>query len=172
MSNKSSKAAQSKRTNRLPIRGAGVAYAAALAGTLVLSACANNVIREGHQFQEEDLAQIHEGMTKDQVTLALGTPDTQSAVNGGAYYYISQTAVQRAAFMAPEVTDRHVIAVYFNNKDRVQQISNYGLQDGKVVDFVKRQTPTYTHDKTLLQELFRNVGASPTIPGMGRDSSR
>ena len=107
-------------------------------------------------------------MSKDQVTLALGTPDTQSAVGGGAYYYISTTATQPMAFMTPEVTERRIVAVYFNKQDRVEKIANYGLQDGMVVDFVSRQTPAYTRDQGLLKELFRNIGAGPSIPGLGR----
>jgi outer membrane protein assembly factor BamE (lipoprotein component of BamABCDE complex) len=143
-----------------------VSSAVLIAGCLLLAGCGGNVIRQGHQFQEEDVAQVREGMGKDQVVLALGTPDTQSAVGGGAYYYISQTAVQKMAFMTPEVTDRHVVAIYFSNKDRVEQIANYGLKDGKVFDFVKRQTPTYSRDQGLLKEIFRNIGAGPAIPGM------
>jgi outer membrane protein assembly factor BamE (lipoprotein component of BamABCDE complex) len=139
-----------------------------VAGCLFLTACGGNVIRQGHQFQDEDLNQVREGMSKDQVTLALGTPDTQSAVSGGAYYYISTTAVQPMAFMTPSVTDRHVVAIYFNNKDRVEKIANYGLKDGVVVDFVSRETPAYTRDQGLLKEIFRNIGASPAIPGMNR----
>jgi outer membrane protein assembly factor BamE (lipoprotein component of BamABCDE complex) len=172
MSNQSSGAARLKREVLRIFRPRRAGGAAAVAGALLLAGCAGNVIREGHQFQEEDLAQIREGMSKDQVTLALGTPDTKSTVNGGAYYYISQTAVQRAAFMAPEVTDRHIVAIYFNNKDRVEKIANYGMQDGKVVDFVTRETPTFTRDQGLLRELFRNVAASPTMPGMGRGETR
>ncbi len=148
---------------RAPLRSAVI-----IAGCLVLAGCGGNVIRQGHQFQEEDLNQVREGMSKEQVTLALGTPDTQSAVSGGAYYYISTTAVQSMAFMSPSVTDRHVVAIYFSNKDRVEKIAHYGLKDGQVVDFVSRETPSYTRDQGLLKEIFRNIGATPSIPGMNR----
>jgi outer membrane protein assembly factor BamE (lipoprotein component of BamABCDE complex) len=147
----------------------GAASAAlVVAGSLVLSGCGGHVIRQGHQFQEEDIKQVREGMSKEQVALALGTPDTQSAASGGAYYYISTTAEQSMAFMAPSVTDRRVVAVYFNNKDRVEKIANYGLKDGVMFDFIKRETPTYTRDQGMLKELFRNIGAGPAIPGMSR----
>ena len=142
--------------------------AAFATGCLFLTACGGHVIRQGHQFQAEDLNQVREGMSKEQVTLALGTPDTQSAAAGGAYYYISTTADQPMPFMTPSVTDRHIVAVYFNKQDRVEKIANYGLQDGKVVDFVSRETPSYTRDEGLLKELFRNIGATPAIPGMNR----
>ncbi len=138
----------------------------------MVAACGgNHTIRQGHQFQDEDLNQVREGMNKEQVTLALGTPDTQSPVGGGAYYYISTVAEQPMPFLSPEVTERRVVAVYFNNKDRVEKIANYGLKDGVVFDFIKRETPVYTRDQGMLKELFRNIGATPSIPGMGRNSN-
>ena len=164
MSNQSSKGLGKKRLQA----GRRHVSTALVAGCLLLTACGGNVIRQGHQFQDEDLNQVREGMSKEQVTLALGTPDTQSAVSGGAYYYISTTAVQPMAFMTPSVTDRHVVAIYFNKQDRVEKIANYGLKDGVVVDFVSRETPSYTRDQGLLKEIFRNIGASPAIPGMNR----
>lgn len=141
-------------------------WASLLAGGLLLAACGDTVIRQGHLFRDEDVAQIHTGMGKDQVVLALGTPDTQSTSGGGAYYYISQTASQPMPFMKPELVDRRIVAVYFDSKDRVQQIANYGMKDGKLIDFVSRTTPAYSHDQGLLKELFRDIGATPNIPGM------
>jgi len=135
------------------------------AGTLILAGCSGTVVRQGHLFQDEDVNQIKPGMGKDQVVLALGSPDHQSTAGGGAYYYISTTANQPMAFMTPHVTDRRVVAVYFNNKQRVEQVANYGLKDGKVFDFVKRETPSYSRDQGLLKELFRDIGATPSLPG-------
>ncbi len=148
------------------VRRRRIASALLVAGSLVMAGCGEHIIRQGHLFQEEDLAQVHEGMGKDQVILALGTPDTQSTAGAATFYYISQTAEQPMAFMSPKVTDRRIVAVYFNNKDRVEQIANYGLKDGKVFDFIKRQTPSYSRDQGLLSELFRNIGAAPALPGM------
>jgi outer membrane protein assembly factor BamE (lipoprotein component of BamABCDE complex) len=167
MSNHSSRGAALKPFQTNLRRYSRVSSAALVAGCLLLTACSGNVIRQGHLFQEEDLAQVREGMNKDQVVLALGTPDTQSAVGGGAYYYISQTAVQPMAFLKPEVTDRRVVAIYFNNKDKVQQIANYGMKDGKVFDFVKRETPAYNRDQSFLREIFRNIGVAPSMPNTG-----
>jgi outer membrane protein assembly factor BamE (lipoprotein component of BamABCDE complex) len=135
------------------------------ASTLFLAGCGGTVIRQGHLFQDEDVNQIKAGMGKDQVVLALGSPDHQSAAGGGAYYYISTTANQSMAFMTPQVTDRRVVAIYFSNKERVEQVANYGLKDGKVFDFIKRETPSYSRDQGLLKELFRDIGAAPSLPG-------
>ncbi|MBI4724988.1 MAG: outer membrane protein assembly factor BamE [Rhodomicrobium sp.] len=169
MSNQSCKDARSKRFNAVVPQSRGLSSAAVvLAGALLLAACGGNVIRQGHLFQEEDLAQVRPGMSKDQVVLALGTPDTQSATSGGVYYYISTTQEQPMAFMSPKVVDRRVVAIYFNNKDRVEQIANYGLKDGKVFDFISRETPSYGRDQGILKEIFRNIGAGPSIPGVAR----
>jgi outer membrane protein assembly factor BamE (lipoprotein component of BamABCDE complex) len=151
-------------------RGGAASAVFVVAFSLMAAGCGgNNIIRQGHQFQDEDLNQVREGMSKEQVTLALGTPDTQSAAGGGAYYYISTTAVQPMAFLTPEVTDRRVVAIYFTNKDKVEKIANYGLKDGVVFDFIKRETPVYTRDQGMLKEIFRNIGAGPAIPGMSKN---
>jgi outer membrane protein assembly factor BamE (lipoprotein component of BamABCDE complex) len=164
MSNQSCKRAQI--AGVIPARRRhGRAISVVFAGTLFLAGCGGTVIRQGHLFQDEDVNQIKAGMGKDQVVLALGSPDHQSAAGGGAYYYISTTASQPVAFMTPKVTDRRVVAVYFNNKERVEQVANYGLKDGKVFDFIKRETPAYSRDQGLLKELFRDIGATPSLPG-------
>ncbi|MBT3070608.1 outer membrane protein assembly factor BamE [Rhodomicrobium sp. Az07] len=166
MSNQSSKEFGRKcRRAKTVVRAVAISSALA-AGCFMLPGCAGNVIKQGHQFQEEDLNQVRVGMGKDEVVLALGTPDTQSAIAGGTYYYVSQTAQQPMAFMKPEVIDRHVVAVYFDKKDKVEQIANYGLKDGKVFDFIRRETPVYTRDQGMLKEIFRNIGMGPAIPGV------
>ncbi|WP_127077306.1 outer membrane protein assembly factor BamE [Rhodomicrobium lacus] len=166
MSNQSSKDFERNRLWAKAVARAVVVSSALAVASMTLQGCAGNVIKQGHQFQEEDLNQVRVGMSKDEVVLALGTPDTQSAIAGGTYYYISQTAEQPMAFMKPEVVDRRVVAVYFDKKDKVEQIANYGLKDGKVFDFIRRETPVYTRDQGMLKEIFRNIGVGPTIPGV------
>jgi outer membrane protein assembly factor BamE (lipoprotein component of BamABCDE complex) len=136
----------------------------AAAAAMSLAACAADITKHGHIFTDEDLAQVKGGMSRDQVVLALGTPDTKSTVGQEAYYYISSTTKRSAAFLAPSLVDRRVVAVYFDKKDAVQRVAHYGLQDGKVIDFIKRETPSRGSEDGLLKELFRNIGR-PT-PGV------
>jgi outer membrane protein assembly factor BamE (lipoprotein component of BamABCDE complex) len=144
--------ASGKPTRSAVIRGL------AIAAILSLSACAADVTKHGHIFNDEDLAQIKSGMSRDQVILALGTPDTKSTVGQEAFYYISTTTQRSAAFLSPSVVDRKVVAVYFDKKDSVQRVAHYGLKDGKVIDFVKAETPSKGSEDSLLKELFRNIG--------------
>jgi outer membrane protein assembly factor BamE (lipoprotein component of BamABCDE complex) len=131
---------------------------AVLGIALCLSACAADITKHGHVFTDEDLAQVKEGMSRDQVVLALGTPDTKSTVDQNAFYYISSTTKRSAAFLNPEIVDRRVVAIYFDPNSTVSRVANYGLQDGKVIDFVTRQTPSRGSEDGLLKELFRNIG--------------
>jgi outer membrane protein assembly factor BamE (lipoprotein component of BamABCDE complex) len=131
---------------------------AAAAAIMSLAACAADITKHGHIFTDEDVAQVKAGMSRDQVVLALGTPDTKSTVSQEAYYYISSTTKRSAAFLSPSIVDRTVVAVYFDKKDVVQRVAHYGLQDGKVIDFVKRETPSKGSEDGILKELFRNIG--------------
>jgi outer membrane protein assembly factor BamE (lipoprotein component of BamABCDE complex) len=155
------KAGQSKpaRIFPFPVMRSFAAFAIALS----LSACAADITKHGHVFMDEDLAQVKQGMSRDQVVLALGTPDTKSTVDQNAFYYISTTTKRSAAFMNPEIVDRRVVAIYFDKKDNVTRVANYGLQDGAVFDFVTRTTPSRGSEDGLLKELFRNIGR----PGAG-----
>ncbi len=138
-----------------------------------LSACASDITKHGHVFNDEDLAQVKEGMSRDQIILALGTPDTKSTVGQNAFYYISTTTQRSAAFLKPSIVDRRVVAVYFNKKESVERVANYGLQDGKVIDFVSRETPSKGSEDGLLKELFRNIGrpGAGVSPGAGGGAS-
>ena len=124
-----------------------------------LGGCSSVTIvdKHGHQFTDNDLRQVQPGMSQEQVKLSLGTPDTVSAIGGGAFYYISSTTAQ-TMFLAPKETDRRVLAIYFNPVGGVERVANYGLKDGKLFDFVKSETPSHARDENLLKQLFRNLG--------------
>ncbi len=122
------------------------------------SACSPTTLNHGHHFRESDLQQIQPGMSQDAVRLSLGTPDTTSSISGGmAYYYISSTT-QQMAFMKPTETDRKVLAVYFNPVGTVDRVAQYGKKDGKIFDYVKRETPSHSRDAGLIGQILRGLG--------------
>lgn len=133
--------------------------ALAMATLIALSGCSQTVTKHGQLFRATDLQSVQPGMSQDQVRGALGTPATTAVVGDGkAFYYISSTDAQ-ASFFLPTETDRQVVAVYFNQAGTVDQVSNYGLKDGKVFDFASRKTPAPgAKDEGILKALFRNLG--------------
>ncbi len=150
---------QSVESRRVRNLAAGALMPALIAMTVLITACSEQIIKRGHQFRESDIAQIHPGMGQEQVRLVLGTPTTTTSIGGGsAYYYISSTEKQ-VAFMKGSEVDRQVLAVYFTPTQTVDRVANYGMQDGKVFDFVSRTTPAPGgKEDGILKQLFRNLG--------------
>ena len=103
------------------------------------------------------LEQAPIGSSKDQVLIALGSPSTTANFGNDVFYYISQTRRRAAAFLPDKVVDQRVVAVYFDDKDQVERIANYGLQDGKVFDFISRTTPTGGSDQNFVQQVLSGV---------------
>jgi outer membrane protein assembly factor BamE (lipoprotein component of BamABCDE complex) len=135
-------------------RGARIALA--LSAVLTLAACGAQIDRHGHVFVDVDLSQVQAGMSKDQVKSVLGSPDTTSTIGGDAYYYISTTQ-KSVAFLKPWEIDRQVVAVYFDGGEKVQQVANYGLKDGIVINYYKGETPARGKDLTVLEQIFGNI---------------
>lgn len=144
-------------------RGAGarvasrLALVAALGATLAGCLGYDGDIQHGYQMDQQAAADVRPGQTAEQVLVTLGTPSTTSTVGGDAWYYISQKTDRSVAFMKPSVQDQHVYAVYFDKSKKVTRIANYGLQDGKVVNFSTDKTPTMGADAGLLRGMFTNV---------------
>lgn len=126
---------------------------------------------QGYVIDEQMLELVPVGSSREQVQLALGTPTTTATFDNEIYYYISQTAVRNVAFQNPRVVDRRILAVYFGADNRVSSISNYGLQDGRVFDFISRTTPTAGRDSGFIQQLITGVvGGTPIGTGASTNS--
>ena len=101
------------------------------------------------------LQQVPVGSSQEQVLLVLGTPSTVATLSGEAFYYISQRGEKPIAFMSQKVVDQRVIAIYFDKNRQVQRLANYGLQDGKIFDFISRTTATSGQEMSYLAPLFK-----------------
>ena len=134
------------------------------AGCLSLAGCnsLSETTTHGYQIDESALALIPEGSSRDQVQLSMGTPSTTQSLGGNeAYYYISQKKVRSISFANPRVVDQRVVAIYFDETDRVSRIANYGLKDGKVFDYRRRVTPTGGRDITFLAQVLGAATGAP-----------
>ena len=135
----------------------GFALAGALALSTALGGCLgyDGDFERGYQVDQETLSQIKAGSTtKEQALATLGTPSTTSTVGGDAWYYIGQKMHRALAFMPLQMTDQHVLAVYFDKGGKVSRIANYGMQDGKVFDYVSRTTPTGGQEPNFLRNIM------------------
>lgn len=146
--------------------------AAVAVGLLPLAGCSTSeslnpteTFTQGYVIDEEALELVPAGSSREQVLLALGTPSTTATFDNEVFYYISQTRVRPVAFMNKRIVDQRVLAVYFGDDGRVESLANYGLQDGKVFDFVSRTTPTGGKDQTFVGRLLSGLGSGKPPAG-------
>ena len=127
--------------------------------SLMLGGCLgyDGELQTGYVMDDRLLNQVRVGSSAEQVLVVLGTPSTTSTIGGGAWYYVSSKQTQQLAFQKPAVTDRRVFAVYFDPKKKVERVANYGLQDGQVIDFNTRVTPTAGTETSFLKNALQGL---------------
>ncbi len=141
-----------------PRRASRRRFGAAAAVALLcaaLAGCTGEQFQKGYILPPNALEQIPIGASQDQVLIVMGTPSTVATLNGEVFYYISQRSERKVAFMNQQVVDQRVIAIYFDKNRQVTRLANYGLQDGKIFDFISRTTPTSGQELSYLTPLFK-----------------
>ena len=146
-------------TGRRLIRGLARfrAVAAAALVCAALGACTGEQFQKGYIVPPGALEQLPIGASQDQVLIVMGTPSTVATLDGEVFYYISQRAERKVAFMNQQVVDQRVIAIYFDKKRQIRRIANYGLQDGRIFDYISRTTATSGQEMSYLAPLFKLI---------------
>ncbi|WGM31061.1 outer membrane protein assembly factor BamE [Brevundimonas sp. NIBR11] len=156
--------------NKIVVR---LAVLAALAPLAV--ACAPVVGNHGFQIVDKDPKDIAVGTdTKATVLAQLGSPSAVSTFEDNIWYYISQTT-ERYTYNRPQVSQRSVTAITFNEgDDKVTEVRNLDLDDGQQIAMERRETPTRGRQLTILEQLLGNVGrgqlprTDEDVPGQRR----
>ena len=145
-----------------------------LAAAVLLTACAPRIEVRGNLPDPDLLAELEIGsLNKRQVEEMFGSPSSVSTFGDENWYYISERT-ETTAFYAPEVIDRKVVVISFDDKGVVRDFASLGLEDGRIIELVERKTPTAGNEITFLQQLFGNLGrfeggggapGAPSLPG-------
>lgn len=126
-----------------------------------LSSCTTSeVFHNGYIVDQDALALVPVGSSREQVLLSLGTPSTTATFDGEVFYYVSQERRRPVAFMKPHLVDQQILAIYFDKDGVVSKRSNYTMQDGRVFDTISRTTPTGGRDLTFLQQVLSGGGGA------------
>ncbi len=141
-------------------RGLRVLAAAALI-CAALGGCTGEQFQKGYILPPGALEQIPIGASQDQVLIVMGTPSTVATLIGEVFYYISQRSERNVAFMnaeghRPARRSRSIST----RTARCSRLANYGLQDGKIFDFISRTTPTSGQEMSYLTPLFKLLSFS------------
>ena len=107
---------------------------------LVAGCVEQRVFNNGPVITQDQLDLVPVGSSQEQVLLALGSPSTTGQFGADVFYYISQKRAKTYEFEKMKLIDQRVLSVYFNDEKTVDRIANYGLQDGRVFDFISRTT--------------------------------
>ncbi len=101
--------------------------------------------------------------TKSTVMERLGSPSAVAAFDPNTWFYITQIS-DAVAFRDSNVRRRDVIAIAFNKEDeKVASVSAYGLKDGHVIAYNRRQTPTRGRELSVLEQLLGTIGEGTTM---------
>jgi len=137
---------------RLVLSASLMLFAAVLAG------CESQVDVRGNLPDPEAVNLIKPGQsTRAQVETNLGTPSTIATFDKETWYYIGGR-VKSVSFFRPELLERKVVVVRFNERGVVEDLRQLDADDGKDVAVVQRETPTKGRELTLLQQLIGNIG--------------
>lgn len=118
--------------------------------------------------------------TRSTVLARLGTPSTTSIFDkpGTATYapgreklwvYMSSTR-ELLTFYYAKVVQREIVAIQFDEDDVVSDVLVYDIDDGRVLEYNSRVTPTRGRELGILEQLFGTLGSiGNQIPGLERD---
>lgn len=135
-------------------RGLGLA-AMLLAGT----ACTPLYDNHGYTPTDAQLSEIVVGVdTRATVSDVIGPPSSSGVLKDSGYYYVSHRT-ETFLYRAPEVIEREVVAISFDQRGVVRNVERFGLQDGNVVALSRRVTASNIEGLNFLQQLFGNVGS-------------
>ena len=128
-------------------------------GLLALVGCGVATYRtHGYIPVEEDLQKITVGAdTRASVEETIGAPSTSGVLDEGAYYYV-QSRMRHFAYRKPEVVERQVLAISFDDAGVVRNIERFSLEDGRVVPISRRVTDSSIVDTNLLRQLLSRIG--------------
>ncbi|NWG46588.1 MAG: outer membrane protein assembly factor BamE, partial [Alphaproteobacteria bacterium] len=130
-------------------------------------ACAPTVDYRGYVPDQAQIDSLSVGVdTKRTVETRLGTPSAMSTFDADTWYYV-HAREERFAIFKPKITEAQILAVRFGPDQTVTAIDRFTHEDGRVVNFVDRKTPTRGKELTFLEQLFGNVGK--VGPGIGSE---
>ena len=96
--------------------------------------------------------------TRSTVLAQLGSPSTKSLFDDNTWIYTSDIQ-ERFAFFHPKVVSRSVVAIRFGDDDKVEEVLEYDADDGQIVNYASRETPTRGRQLGFWEQIFGSVGA-------------
>jgi len=130
----------------------------AVAALIVAIGCTPIIRNHGYVPPPEDLALIAVGVdTRESVTASVGPPTSGGVLDDSGFYYVS-SKFRHFGALAPQETQREVLAISFDTSGTVSNIERFGLKDGNVVVLSRRVTDNSVRDSTFIRQLLSSFG--------------
>jgi outer membrane protein assembly factor BamE (lipoprotein component of BamABCDE complex) len=131
----------------------------ALAVGLALAGCTRVKDHQGFILDQTLVSAIQPGTdTKDSVMNTLGRPSFTSDFGGERDWYYVSRSTSNMAFNQPRPSDQTVLHIRFDEKGNVESVDRRGMEQVADIRPYGARTPTLGRHKSLLDELFGNIG--------------
>ena len=139
-------------------RRVGRTRLSALVLVFAVAACSATFENHGYVPTDRELEEVIVGVdTRDTVADVIGQPSSAGVLNSSGYYYV-QSRWRNYAYRAPEVIDRQVLAISFDDSGVVENIERFTLEDGRVIALSRRVTDSNIKGVSFLRQLLGNLG--------------
>ena len=131
----------------------------AIAAGVVLPGCTALPGHQGYVAEEALITSIQPGVdNKESVQNTLGRPTFVGQFSQNDWYYVSRDT-RNFAFNMPRARKQTVLRVRFDEKGNVVAVDRKGMEQVASIRPSDKETPTLGRDRSLIEELFGNIGA-------------
>ena len=125
---------------------------------LLINACTGIKSNNGYLPVRDSIDQLKVNVTSTSTAKSkLGEPALVLGKKEPIFIYSSQVT-NRVLFFEPKVISRDVLVLYFNKKKKLIKLKKFSLKDGKSFDLNTDATNFNTEERSLIANLFSNVG--------------
>ena len=125
---------------------------------LLINACTGIKSNNGYLPVRDSIDQLKVNVTSTSTAKSkLGEPALVLGKKEPIFIYSSQVT-NRVLFFEPKVISRDVLVLYFNKKKKLIKLKKFSLKDGKSFDLNTDDTNFNTDERSLIANLFSNVG--------------
>ena len=129
-----------------------------LVSIFLLTSC-SQIEKRGYSFELSDYQTLKEGIDNKTNTLnAMGYPSLVSnSADGELWIYYSED-VKKLLFFKPEILDRKIIAITFNDNQSIKKIRSYDLKDQNQLQINPDYTKVESTKQPWWKQIFGNIG--------------
>ena len=125
----------------------------------MLAGCTSIRDHQGYILDETLVAAVQPGVdNRDSVLGTLGRPTFVGQFDQRDWYYVSRETRQ-LAFNNPRPRENRVLHIRFDEAGNVQSVQRTGMELVVNINPSNEETPTLGRERSLLEELFGNIGA-------------